>query len=447
MKRYRITAAALAAICLLTGCSPPQPHVQQETSLDDTAALTTQQTAGTTESTQTASTVTEPAEQQPADSIYMNYYHHPDMSLDEALEIICNLNLCDRSDSYFDMVEKFYSFTFPSTNLEQLTVKYNSMCFNDVRDELIEHRSGEPFSIMISMLYDKKYKSIFGMNYEEIIELERIHDKRGNGDDSYEILVYKGKNFADWAGRTDFHDVPFFLKDEYYCGMAKFYGDKDIFDREWKKTTDSLNRKNLSEMSLLELWFYAVNVAEENKQNPEEHYSYKDIPISIGTPIVRRMEETVKEETEGYPYWKQMDSFYFDAIPNKDSLVEITASNAEEMIDTRGGKYNGLPIPLPDYYEIYKQEMQKIGIQIPDTVEEAYSLILAVETSTELHNNLYDSEMDEDRWWEVSDYVQNLPKVTDARLFVNTEGVSSICPYEAIRAFYVEGDGWIFIDG
>ncbi len=429
MKCYRMTAAACAAICLLAGCTgcnensasspkPAQSESTAQTTLTTTAAAET--TALTTpETTQTATETTAAQIQKPSDSVYMDYYYHPEMSLDEVLDIVFHVQ--EKSESYFDMMKKFCSFSYPSTDLENLTVLYNWNFLSHVEDA--QSISLEPYRTMNQNLYDKKYKNMFGITYDEMLEK--------NDSDI-------GRIFADWAGSTDLHDVPLFLDREYKIGLKTYYRDEDTFNKEWDKITDSLKNKNLNEMSALELLYYARGV----------DYNYNDIPIEIGTPIVRRMEAAVQEETEGYPYWKQMD---MGQKYTREDLNEITESNIEELIDVSSWKYAGYPIPMPKYYEQYKLKMKMKGIQVPDTVEEAYSLILSLESSFDktYKDEVYNREIDEYEWWNAADYIQNIPKVTEVRLFVYYE-------YEdkqkhpqhpsALYACYVEGDGWIFFD-
>ena len=439
MKCYRMTAAACAAICLLAGCTgcnenlasspkPAQSETTAQTTLSTTAAAETT-VLTTPETTQTTTETTAAQIQKPSDSVYMDYYYHPEMSLDEVLDIMFHLQ--EKSESYFDMMKKLCSLFSPSTDLEHLTVLYNRKFLSHVEDDLVQSIAREPYRTMNQNLYDKKYKNMFGITYDEMLEK----------DDS-DI----GRIFAEWASKTDLHDVPLFLEQEYYSGLAWHYGDEDTFDRECEKITNNLKQKNLNEMNALELFHYALNVAADN--NPDSSsssYDYRDIPIEIGTPIVRRMEAAVQEETEGYPYWEQMD---MRQKYTREDLNEITESNIEELIDVSNWKYAGYPIPMPKYYEQYKLKMKMKGIQVPDTVEEAYSLILPLESSFDktYKDEVYNREIDEYEWWNAADYVQNIPNVTEVRLFVYYEYEDKHYDPRALYACYVEGDGWIFFD-
>lgn len=441
MKCYRMTAAACAAICLLAGCTgcnensasspkPAQSETTAQTTLTTTAAAET--TALTTpETTQTTTETTAAQIQKPSDSVYMDYYYHPEMPLEEAIDIACGVERAKVADSYFSYMRIVISVLMPSSTMKEITEIYNVICLNHVEKDLIRYRFDEPFRTMNQNLYDKKYKNMFGITYDEMLEK----------DDS-DI----GRIFADWAGSTDLHDVPLFLDEEYKIGLKTYYRDEDTFNKEWDKITDSLKNKNLNEMSALELLYYAQGVAADN--NPDSSsssYNYRDIPIEIGTPIVRRMEAAVQEETEGYPYWKQMD---MGQKYTREDLNEITESNIEELIDVSSWKYAGYPIPMPKYYEQYKLKMKMKGIQVPDTVEEAYSLILPLESSFDktYKDELYNREKDEYEWWNAADYVQNIPNVTEVRLFVYYEYEDNQKNPRALYACFVEGDGWIFFD-
>ena len=89
--------------------------------------------------------------------------------------------------------------------------------------------------------------------------------------------------------------------------------------------------------------------------------------------------------------------------------------------------------------------MKMRGIRVPDTIEEAFSLLLLSQTSSEIADKVDNIDTDEFEWWKAADYAQNIPKVTEVRMFINYEhehGQKYSCP---LYACYVEGDGWIIM--
>ena len=380
----KLTALLLACCVVLCGCSKKAPAPE---SVPEPIEPTEPTTAAVTE---TAAETTEAPTEPPAQDTETAYWHHPDLSLEEALS--CYLHP--------DTVGQYYSMRLPSSAEEAWlydTSVSDIGLFHDIfRERLPRDHADEINSFSTEQ---------FGMDlYTLLYETES---------EKADELIQK------WAQSVDPHTLP----EWQYLIYFETYVDR--FEEAKQQETDRLRNLPIAEMSVGEL-YGMISLDEQVYPDLTRPEALEEIiPL-----LTERCREILAQ-----PYYAERapEMLAESGIGTDDDTIpqtwELDASNAGRWytLDTREQKA----------HFTWKDDRY-----LPETLEQAVAKLLV---NTESY--YYDADLPS--WWEMPDDLPYLPEVTEVRYLIvdrqeDGDPLPKLLQNEELFACYVPGDGWLF---
>ncbi|MCR4644228.1 MAG: hypothetical protein K5695_02330 [Oscillospiraceae bacterium] len=382
----KLTALLLACCVVLCGCSKKAPAPESTPAPTETTETTT---AAVTE---TAAETTEAPTEPPAQDTETAYWHHPDLSLEEALS--CYLHP--------DTVGQYYSMRLPS--LAEDAWLYETSAFDaDLFSDIFEENLPQDHRDEIQS-YSKEQ---FGKDMSELLQEDKSTE-------TYEMV-------KQWAQSVDPHT----LTDWQYLIYYEVYVDRSA-------EAARLEAARLREMPVQEL-----SAGDLYGLISRLDWVYTDIEqldvLEITLPITQRCREFLAQ-----PYYAEklpehlaehgIGSSADAALPQ---TWELDASNTAEWYATYAASVKEFLDKYPSGTDSY----------VPDTLEPVAAKLL-------MNSDPY-YLADYPSWREMPDDLPYLPEVTEVRYLIvdrqeDGDPLPKLLQNEELFACYVPGDGWLF---
>ncbi len=382
----KLTAVLLVCCFVLCGCSKKAPAPESTPEPTEPTEITT---AAVTE---TAAETTEAPTEPPAQDTETAYWHHPDLSLEEALS--CYLEP--------DTVGQYYSMRLPSSAEEAWLYEMYSF---DVKLFYDIYRNELP------LLYEDEINSYFteqfGMTKDEFLyetEPEQADE-----------LVQKWADSVDPHTLTDWQYL--FYYDQYMCRIMEAK----------EQEADRLREIPVQEMSAGDLFGFTVvgSLIYPDMTNQASMETF-------APQLAERCREILAqpEYAEKVPEYLAKNGIGSDdaAIPQ---TRELDAANTAA------------------WYAAYTKDLQEDLVRenrtdhyIPETLEQVMAKLL-------LNRESYYYDADFPSCWEMPDDLPYLPEVSEVRYIVvdrpdDEDKMPKLLQNEELFACYVPGDGWLF---